>query len=827
MATWKDCLWVELFDDEAGDGRPVSIIHVDDALFARACAKRGLTLSDTDARHAFLTAFPNRLNVQRWLVGSESPGEALLPLLVLCCLAASEAADSDDNDYRARMRDMMGWEDRIINCEALPRLWARLAALTRKRAERTPTRPLILPDPRFRTQIGHAIELTFPSRNDSRRLLHELSGARFDLDAPRAVLAWLAPLIARHRFSPTFEETFNSFRDAWLNAERSLGDHRFWSGWKLATQTLRAELDGPGMEIVADEWGIRQIIDARNERAIDLEDALRSRTLPGALVAAATKTHVIPLIEGEWGRLRWLGEERGKSPIAALIRQRAFSGRYQTLNCARVVGAEGWGLTFDVTGVFGDRAPTVDRDRLIDVGATSCTRVDGGVLARPALPFLIEATGHVGSVTMTGALADQLSLERIDQRSWRVTPRAPLTGEIKIVAEPRAGGAPLERGLRLRRSILAPTFRDTIPERLYDSDPDPAPTWPTTPEASDVVRPLASPGALAPTPALLDLVEFLAIRTAPLPLGGFSEIVRAAIGDGDVNPWDVIQSLRDAGVVRVLDVRGWRGRVLLSQPPSGAITRTPTGWAMMFEGCLSETWLARLGAAVGRHGLDIEARAGAGLWSPPTPAVFSQALTPLLEVSSEVEAPTGFARSNLSLVTSLLVAPPLTATEARPSRRAVPLAGDHAPLAFLDSDQANVTPVWAVRHGASEMIWRHRDDAVLDAYTAIGARPFRVNAERWAAVSARLPTHVARWLRLTLGVAAGPMPDGAYGYARDAVAERELARIAPSLFGRPASSDIVSAKPRARQWRSVAVATSKGPRVRPLWDVIRATRGGE
>lgn len=827
LATWKDCLWAELFNDENGDGRPVALIHVDDSLFARACAKRGLTLSDTQARQAFLGAFPSRLNVQRWFVGSENPGEALLPVLVLCCLAASEAADSDENDYRGRMRDMMGWDHPIIHCEALPRLWARLANQTRMRAERTPTRRLILPDPRFRKQIGHAIELTFPSRNDARRLLHELSGERFDFDAPRAVLAWLEPLIARRRFSPTFEEAYNSFRHAWLAAERSLGDHRFWSGWKLVTQALRTEPQDSGIEIVADEWGIRQIIDVRRNRAIDLEQALRARMLPGALIAAATKTHVIPLIEGEWSRLRWPGEERGNSPIAALIRQRAFSSRYQALNCMRVVGADGWGLTFDVAGVFGNRAPTVDRDRLIDVGATGCTRVDGGILARPALPFLIEATGHVASVTVTGELADQLSLEKVDQRSWRITPRAPLTGEIRIVAEPRSGGLPFERALRLRRSILTPAFRGAIPESLYDSDPDPAPTWPTKVQVSDEIRPLALPGTSAPAPALLDLVEFLAIRTAPLPLGAFCEIARTAISDTRVNPWDVIQSLRDAGVVRVLDVRGWRGRALLSQPPRGAISRTPTGWAMMFEGCLNETWLARLGASVNRHDLDIEIRAGVGSWSPPTPVVVSQNFTQLMEISSEIDTPVGFARSSLLGIDSLQVAAPLTSTESRSNRRAISLTGDHAPLAFLDSDQVNVPPVWAVRHGSRETIWRHRDDAVLDAYTAIGTRPFSLDGERWAAVSARLPTHVARWLRLTLGVAAGPLPNGSYGYARDAVADRELARIAPSLFGRPARSDTVSATPFARQWRSIAVATSSGPRVRPLWDVIRAARGRE
>lgn len=524
MAAWKDGLWAELFDDSTGDGRPISIIHIDDALFSRAIDRQGLTLSNDAALRAFLGAFPDRLRVQRWLAGAENPGVALLPLLVLCCLAASEAADSDDNDYRGRMRDLMGWNDRIIDCSGLPRLWTVLRDLTMKRAERKPTRTLILPDPRFRTQIGHAIELTFPSRNDTRKLVQELAGETFDLVAPRAVIAWLAPIVARRRFSSTFENTFNSFRDAWLAAERALADHRFWSGWMLATQSLRDKLVSEPFEIVSDEWGVRHLIDPATDTVIDLEAALRARTIAAGLLTAATKSHFIPLIEGEWGRLRWIGDERLRAPTALLIRQRAFGSRYATLGCVTVSGAEGWGLTFDVTGALGDRTPGVDRDRLLDVTPTGCTRVDGGVLARPALPFVIETTGLIASMTLAGEVADRVEVTRIDARRWRIAATDPVEGELRVIAEPRAGGVGLERTLRLRRSILTPTFRADTPERFFDPDPAPSAGWPLVEEASEVMPSLAPAGEINVSPALLDLIEYLAIRTAPIPLGGFIDL---------------------------------------------------------------------------------------------------------------------------------------------------------------------------------------------------------------------------------------------------------------------------------------------------------------
>ena len=827
LASWKDSLWPELFDDETGDGRPLTIIQVDDALFARAGARSGIELAERAARRAFLSAFPDRLQVQRWLAGSDRPGDALLPLLVLCCLAASEAADSEKNDYRERMREVMGWTDRIINCEALPRLWTQLAALTRKRGERVPTRELILPDPRFRTQIGHAIELTFPSRNDARRLVHELIRQNFDLDAPRSVIAWLEPLVSKGKFSTTFEEAFGSFRDAWLGAERSLRDHRFWSGWTLVISGLRQKSFTVPFEIVSDEWGLRSLIDPFEERPIDLEVALHARALPPGLVATITKSHIIPLIEGDWGRLRWMGAELGKVPSAMLIRERAFLSRIQALRCVRVAGAEGWGLTLDVVGVLGLRAITVDRDRLIDVTPIGCTRVDGGVLARPALPFLIEATGHVGTVALEGDQSDQLILEKLEVGRWRVTPRVAVAGEVRIVAEPRSGGASFERRLRLRRSILVPTFHESAPARLSDSDPEPAPHWPTTMRVGDSVRDFVEAGDREISPILLDLIEFLAVRTGPMPLGEFGAIVQSAVAASGVSQWDIIQSLRDARVIQILNVRGWRGRVILSRPPRGAITRTKSGWVLLFEGCQSETWLARLAAASARHELIVENRSGVGAWSPSTPIVVADEIATLRDIAALVEAPVGYLSESLGPIKSLYVAPSLTITERRSNRRSVPLSGKHAPLAFLDSDLPNVAPVWEVQRGATVTVWTNRDDAVLDAYVAVGERPFKNEATRWVANNARLPTHVARWIRLSLGVAAGPMSESGYGYARDVLVDRELARIAPALFHQTETSRPAFGAPPARQWRSLAVASPGGARVRPLWEAVRWTRKRE
>ena len=825
MAKWRDALWAELFDDTQGDGQPVSVIYIDDALLARAIAREGLALSNDEARRAFLSAFPTRTTVQRWLVGSEEPGGALLPLLVLCCLSASEAAESDDNDYRGRMRDLMGWDGRINNCAGLPRLWTALRSKTERRAELKPTRQLILPDPRFRTQIGHAIELTFPSRSDARRLIQELASAAIDFDAPKSVIAWLAPLVARKRFSSTFEATFTDFRAAWLAAERALADHRFWSGWRLVTQSLRTKLTAQPFEIAVDEWGQWHLIDPVTADAIDLNDALRRRVFPAILVSTATKSQVIPLIEAEWGRLRWLGHERGETPSALLIPRRAFEARYPRSKSMPVSGAEGWVLTYDVSGKFDNRSTELDHDRLLDVTPIGCTRVDGGVLARPTLPFHIETQGLVSSVTLIGAGSDRLDLKRVDERLWKVTPFIPFEGEVRIVAEPAMGGRNLERTLRLRRSALAPAFRDSIPERLFDPISSTIQGWPFDHELAQSVFPPSLGGTTAPTQAVFDLLEYLAVRTAPIPLSGILDLLRSLIGQ-HTEPWDVVQSLRDAGVLKVLGVRGWRGNVVLTRGPQCALVRSSDGWSLRVEGCVSETWVVRFESTASQYGLPVEHMFGVGVWSPTTLTVRSPDIQVLTEIANLLEAPVSFLAPNLGAIKSIFKSTPIEIAPKYARRQLIELSPEHAPLAFLETQGANQSPFWEVKTAERARYWRTREDAVLDAYLAVGERPFKVIDGRLVARHARLPDHVARWVRLVSGVAAGPVGEG-YGYGCNTVILRELACVEPALFSEHEPSATTSPQPLSRRWSVRAMATTSGPRIAAGWVASRLTREGE
>jgi len=817
MTQWRDWLWSELFDDEAGDGRPVTILHVDDDLFVRSAALGGVVLEAQAARALFLRMFPPRFRVQRWLTGSEKPGEALLPLLILCCLAASEAADSDENDFRRRLRDLMGWNQVVTHCDALPRLWRRLASMTVKRSETAPTCPLELPDPRFRTQIGHAIELTFPSRNDTRRLISELGPGEFDLESPRAVLDWLAPLVTRGGFSGTFEETFASFRSAWLDAERALVDHRFWSGWRLVTAQLRAVTESGGFEILVDEWGVHQLVDPESGASLDLEQALADHVLSPSLTGIATRGHMIPLVERDWGRLRWAGERAGTRPQAALVRERAFRSRLGTRARATVTGAAGWVLIHDLEGLSG-RGEGVDRDRLLDLSPSQYWRVDGGILARPALPFVVEVTGLVESLRLEGDLAGRLDVASAGDGRWLLTPREPLEGDLDIVVEPRRTGPPLRRRLRLRRAVLVPTFRGP-PERLFDADPPPTPAWPRDAEREGIAT-SAEPSGEAATQALLDLTEALAVKTGAMPLTDLFAISRQVVGGADASPWDVIRALSDAGMLCWLEARGIRGRSVLPMGPRGAIARVGAASRLTLEGVLSETFLARLDAASARLDLRRETRPGVSRWSPLTECVWAAEESALFELAEMLELEVGYLRASPDPLSRWRVREPLGRAREDGERRSVPLAGRHAPLRHVAFDRIDIASMWEVEGRDGLRHWRDREDAILDAYAEVDERVFTIAEGRLRATDARLPMQFARWIRLFTGTASGPV-EGGYGYACNAAVERAVHVMRPAILASASGERPNGPAPRSRRWRTMATIHNGEREILPSWRVAR------
>ena len=171
LARWSRLLLEDIFRDREGEGRPVSTIDAGGVSLARVLSGAGVDATEDAALATFVAAFPPRWQMLRWLSGVDKPGDATVAFLILCCVVASEAAGTDENDYRERFKQLMGWDAIAMDCAGLPPLWRGLRNSLAAAPPEKRLRHLILPPVRHRKQIGYAIELTFPSRQDGRLLI--------------------------------------------------------------------------------------------------------------------------------------------------------------------------------------------------------------------------------------------------------------------------------------------------------------------------------------------------------------------------------------------------------------------------------------------------------------------------------------------------------------------------------------------------------------------------------------------------------------------------------------------------------------------------------
>lgn len=829
LARWSRLLVDEIFEDREGEGRPVSTIDAGEALLARALSRSNVQQSDQNALDAFLTAFPDRWQMLRWFSGVDNPGDALPAFLVLCCVAASETTGSEVNDYRERLREMMGWDAIIMDCAALPRLWRKLqAALDAAPAERR-LRPLVLPDPRFRTQIGHAIELTFPSRQDGRRLKRDLeAGGLTDPNSPVAVMRWVG---ARARnYSPTFHETFADFQDAWRAGSRALTDHRFWSGWRVVVDTWRPNLTHDEFLVVSDVWGGHQLVTAAGEPTT-LRDVEAAAT--GSLRQLLTGGSPILLREFDWGQYCWAGQGRAaaREARAALVREKSHSATVLALlDRHPVADAPGWFLTTAVDMVPGSAGRTSSTDDdLIDVRFHGVPRVDGGRLARPSFPLRMSATGGVGKVTLSGEEAGKLSLRRLSAQEWWITPTVPIEGEARIRI--RASGDDIVRVVPLRRSTNAPAWPQSLPQRLVQ-DEVPSPPWLPTNASGEGETDFAfemSHDAVAVQQGMADLVEFLTARPTSMPLGGFVDLLESLPGSQEVGKWALLRIVLEGGLVDPLRVRGWRGGAIVPRAPRAVLTSKGANARVIFDGLLNEVMISRIEGAARGLGLLTTARSGLGGWAPASLTAHGECEALMTLVSDS-----GMVCESITPDLAGHTRPSNTPPDANGVNHTVrtPIVSDEmAALAargveifFCRREADDAAPVWLVRHADREpRYWAHRHLALLDACGIAGLPlgEIQAGALRLTIPGAYLPLQVARWLRLVTGTASGHL-DGAHAYSITPGLE-PVARTFLGLRIPIAPSSPLPERP--RRGGGVARATPMAVDITPVWRWARDRSG--
>jgi hypothetical protein len=838
LAKWSNLLLDEIFHDREGKGNPVSTIDAGGALLAKSLAHADVQVSDGVALEMFVAAFPSRWQMLRWFSGVESPGAALLAFLILCCIAASESAGSAVSDYRERLRQMMDWDAIIVDCAGLPVLWRRLATALAFAASSRRLRRLCLPDPRHRTQIGHAIELTFPSQQDARRLRRDLgAGAILDADRPVVVLRWLAPRVSH--YSPTFGETFRDFQSAWLSGERSLKDHRFWSGWSMVLEAWRPRETNAPFQIVSDEWGRHQLLTLDGD-PLELRSLERNPSTPTGLRTLLNGGTPILLREIDWGVWTWCGSGRAAARQAkgALVREKSHSAiLIAQLGLTAVAGASGWGFTEVVDTLSGTAGRlSVDDDDLIDISISGIPRVDGGWLARPSFPIIISTTGPVGAITLSGPPAPDLVVSRKEAQRWTITPTKALGGEVTVNVEPYATGDCVVRILALRRAVVVPNFERDLPSR-FAIDEEAAPPW--TPSrvistAATAFAPWRSIDGRPPKQGLLDLVEYLAARPGPMPLGGLLDLLDS-IDHGVVGgKWSIARALLEAGALEPLRIRGWRGSAVIPRGPRAVLCRTLDGYRLLLDGLVSETLIDRAGAMAIREGLQTSLVEGPSDWSPRNAIIHGPSEDALLALATDLALPVEWLAPDLSGLTSPMTATPNGDGGGHASRRQIQTA-DLAPLENAgvrlllcrrEADDAH--RVWLVKGhgGGQERFWTHRHTAVLDACRIGGLKPFTIEKTLLHVTQpgAFLPLAMARWIRMATGASAGPTDFG-HVYALTPSVETAIRDFLGPLLLEPRPRVLDLGAPRRAPSPALATAIGSSVATAEIWRWARDRPG--
>ena len=827
----------EIFHDRAGEGRPVSTIDAGGALLARSLARANIRVSDDAALNGFLAAFPERWQMQRWFSGVDHPGRAMPAFLVLCCIAASEAAGSEANDYRERLRQMMGWDATVLNCAALPDLWQQLEESIASEPVERRMRKLILPDPRHRTQIGHAIELTFPSQQDARRLRSDLDLVGvFDADQPVNVLSWLAPRVSR--YSATFAETFNDFQSAWLSGERGLKDHRFWTGWSMVLEQRRPPDISAPFNIVSDEWGQHQLLAITGE-ALELRTLERAAATPSALKLLLSGGMPILLRELDWGVWTWCGSKPldAREAKGALVREKSHGKKFiLQLGLIPVVGAPGWGFTLAVDSLPGaDSRVAVGNNDLIDIHVSGVPRVEGGLLARPSFPIMVSTTGPVGNITLSGPHASSLNISRQGPQGWKITPTKALDGDVTINVHSYIAGDAITRRLNLRRAAMAADIERQIPSRFVLDEGLSASCTPlhARPASSAVHTLWHSTEQKSPSQGLLDLTEYLAARPHAAPLGGFLNLINSIERSVAVDGWSILRALFEAGTLEPLRVRGWRGSAIISRAPRALICKDSQGHRMLIDGLVGEAMISRTMGMATRQGLHSSLIGGPSAWAPSNVVVHGPNEDVLAALATDLALPIGRLAADLSNLGSSMTFEPDGGGRGHSHRQHIQ-APDLMPLdrtglrLFLCRREADdARRIWLIETAAGEeRYWNHRHMALLDACRIGGLKPFMIEGTslRVTQPGVFLPLAVARWIRMATGASSGPTDTG-YVYPLTPMVQSVIQAFLGPLLRESDLPALDLGVPRRARGPALATSTGASIATTEIWRWARCQRG--
>jgi hypothetical protein len=493
---WSDALLDSYFGlVPEGPSEPVRILVVTDDRLRQVVGETSasqesvrLSLIEKTIRSA------GAKNFWRHAADGSTARPEFLAHLIVGCIAAVDSADLDERSYLKRLEEIAG-PSASQSIELMPELWGRLQSWLAERPDEY--RPIVLPDPRGWTRIGHTTRLAFPSRADQARLRAVLAEEGATEDLPLGVVVGALGR-GRRAFSKRFTEELDAFEAAmrtgasaaalyetplwsavvsasWLDLDDPRVDGRQrWTilgtddGYELDLRVVTSGEEAPPGFVLGEcsevfgQWS-SELLDEGDRTALH---ALLSDELPRlGNVSTLVRNGLIPLMEAPHGALEVAAKQDLDSANVALVADSLLSAVQARFGgvASRLAGTTGWSA---VRGVHLRTAPPEDLDGtdlercwiVHDTPFPTSLRLIGGVRIGEAFigkPSMLPRVRAAGATSVTATLED-LEIELVEQDGYWHFPSARRTvnGDADMVIRARF---PTGEKLRRLRFVSAPS----------------------------------------------------------------------------------------------------------------------------------------------------------------------------------------------------------------------------------------------------------------------------------------------------------------------------------------------------------------------------------
>ncbi|MBO3275198.1 hypothetical protein [Pseudomonas schmalbachii] len=628
-----------------GDASPIRSFEVTPRTLALACgAPREF---ESEVENAFRSMLSRDLLLMDSLrLGSQRYEKMDVPncfsYLAFTLLIDSllEGNTTQSGEFRHKLMKWLGIDAAVSNLRGIALMWESLASWLDRRVQAGEQfRRLILPNPGSWSHIGYTRRLSFPSNADLRLVAHFCQEHPDVLRNLHVSIAAFPRELSDDRASWGLQSAFEEFRGAYYNQRRALGDLRFWRLLERAsTLTGRSTRPSVTVEMLFDADKRALFFACSDEEGEPEPFASLNDALAAAGVAQSENLATAAALGVVFFRLvgagRWRAEPEANDSAFGLhvaVAERHKRKIGDRLGVLVEVGA--WWITPQPLTLAAIKDALREakllfpnQERIVRPHLSSGVRSNGRWLGRPRFLPILESDTSEYVIRSPLAYSAEVSLS-IEQGQLKAL--QPLEGAFFIHPTLLRGEEHAPWSIRLQ--FVSNAFAHATLECARSKLP-PLRDWKVA--ASQRLN-VSTPTILAwepEEPACADLLEAVYASGR----SGWEEAqIIALLGraEDNTNPWHLLRSLRDAGIVEPRLRAGWKGRVWTLREPSIIEVHHGDSVLALVEGALCSRMVDDFKLAVGGFGGAAFRHLGDTPWAPPVlgaKGVSAKALAELL-----------------------------------------------------------------------------------------------------------------------------------------------------------------------------------------------------